>query len=192
MDACEDAAIQKLPAPYQLQVTVSLKDNTITVLDTGIGMTKEQICEAFAPSASFKDGSEIINKRGDKFPYRGYKGVGLTFLAYGTDDVQIHSRQNGTIGRMRFGKQWVDGKRADPPMLDIDTEQTPLDRHKRAHLSDFDFLRTRSPTVSLTLDQVWRFGNRYCGNERRLVEFSLGKNRSPNLRCISLWWVKMD
>jgi hypothetical protein len=60
MDACEDAAIQKLPAPYQLQVTVNLKDNTITVLDPGIGMTKEQICEAFAPSASFKDGSEII------------------------------------------------------------------------------------------------------------------------------------
>ena len=64
MDACEDAVIQKLPAPYQLQITVNLKDNAMTVFDTGIGMTKDQICEAFAPSASFKDGTEIIKKRG--------------------------------------------------------------------------------------------------------------------------------
>ena len=77
----------------------------------------------------------------------------LTFLAYGTDDVQIHSRQNGTItkGRMRFGKQWVDGKRADPPMLDIDTEQTPLDRHKRG---TFIRLRFSSDTKPHSLSHL--------------------------------------
>ena len=112
MDALEDAFIQKLPGPYRLDILVNLKDNNISVCDTGIGMTKEQICEAFAPAASFKEGTEIFKKRGDKFPYRGYKGVGLTFLAYGTDDVQIQSRQNGIVtkGRMRFGRKWVEKK----------------------------------------------------------------------------------
>lgn len=133
MDALEDAAIHELPGPYVLDITIDLKDNAITVFDTGIGMTQDQVCEAFAPSATFKEDSTIVKKRGDKYPYRGYKGVGMTFLAYGTDDIRIQSRQNGTLirGRMRFGRQWVEGKQADPPMLEIDSEPTPLDTHKR-------------------------------------------------------------
>ena len=147
MDALEDAFLNSLPGPYQLQITVNLKENTISVFDTGIGMKRDQICEAFAPSASFKDNTVIVKKRGDKFPYRGYKGVGLTFLAYGTDDVLIQSRQNGTItkGRMRFGRQWVDGKRADPPMLDIDTEATQLDKHKRGTYIRLQFSADTKP-----------------------------------------------
>jgi hypothetical protein len=147
MDALEDASLQKLPGPYLLHVTVDLKDNTVSFLDTGIGMTSEQVCEAFAPSASFKDGSAMLRKRGDKYPYRGYKGVGLTFLAYGTDDVQLHSRQNGnaTKGRMKFGRQWVAGKRTDPPMLEVDVEQTPLDRYKRGTYLKLQFSSDRKP-----------------------------------------------
>jgi hypothetical protein len=151
MDALEDAFLQELPGPYLLQISVNLKDNTIAVFDTGIGMNKEQICEAFAPSASFKDGLAILKKRGDKFPYRGYKGVGLTFLAYGTDDVQIQSRQNGTVtkGRMRFGRKWVEGKIPEPPLLDIDTEQTALDRQKRGTYIRLQFSSdTKPPSLS--------------------------------------------
>jgi hypothetical protein len=133
MDALEDAALQQLPGPYLMEITVDLKNNSISVFDTGIGMTQDQVCEAFAPSASFKDNRDVEKKRGQKHPYRGYKGVGLTFLAYGTDDIQIQSRQNGTItkGRMRFGRQWVEGKRDIAPPIEIDAETTALDKHRR-------------------------------------------------------------
>jgi hypothetical protein len=117
-----------------LEITVDLKQNAFSVLDTGIGMTQEQVCEAFAPSATFKESADTLKKRGDKYPYRGYKGVGLTFLAYGTDDVQIQSRQNGTLvkGRMKFSRKWAEGKQENPPLLTIDSETTPLEKqHKR-------------------------------------------------------------
>jgi hypothetical protein len=52
---------------------------------------------------------------------------------------------------MKFGKQWVDGKRADPPLLDIDTEQTPLDRHKRG---TFIRLRFSSDTKPHSLSHL--------------------------------------
>ena len=133
MDALEDACLGKLPGPYLLEITIDLKANAISILDTGIGMSQEQICEAFAPTATFKDIPARIRKRGDKFPYRGYKGVGLTYLAYGTDDVHIQSRQNGSLikARMKQGRAWVDGKRSSPPILDVDPDPSPLDKHKR-------------------------------------------------------------
>ena len=134
MDAIEDAKLQDLPGPYLLEITIDLKHNAFSVLDTGIGMTQAQVCEAFAPSATFKDSADIITRRGNKYPYRGYKGVGLTFLAYGTDDIQIQSRQNGVLvkGRMKFGRKWAEGGQDEAPLLTIDSETTPLEKqHKR-------------------------------------------------------------
>jgi hypothetical protein len=133
MDALEDAVLMNLPGPYLLEITVNLSANAISFFDTGVGMTQEQVCEAFAPSASFKEFPTIVKKRGDKYPYRGYKGVGLTFLAYGTDDIRIQSRQNGALvkGRMRFGRAWVEEKRQDSPKVEVDDSPTPLDKHKR-------------------------------------------------------------
>lgn len=133
MDALEDAYLTGLPAPYLLHIVVDLKDNTISVFDTGNGMSQEQLCEAFAPTATFKDIPAKIRQRGDKYPYRGYKGVGLTFLAYGTNDVLIQSRQNGSVikGRMKYGRDWVDGRRSEAPILNIDDSPTPLDATRR-------------------------------------------------------------
>jgi len=84
VDAIEDAFLSELPEPFVVKVHINLQDNWLSVLDTGTGMNQVQAVEAFAPNASFKNNSLIIQKRG-KNSYRGYKGVGLTFLAYGTD-----------------------------------------------------------------------------------------------------------
>jgi hypothetical protein len=48
--------------------------------------------------------------------YRGYKGVGLTFLAYGTDDIVIHSKQDGVLtkARMKYGRVWATASAATP------------------------------------------------------------------------------
>ena len=133
MDALEDASLAKLPGPYFLDITINLKENWLSVCDSSVGMTEEQVCEAFAPSATFKNVPSIIKKRGDKHAYRGYKGVGLTFLSYGSNDVILHSRQNGVFvkGQMRFGRKWVEGQQDEPPLLEIDSESTDLDTKKR-------------------------------------------------------------
>lgn len=92
IDAIEDAYLLDLPGPYSIQVHINLKDNSISVVDTGRGMSQEQAISAFAPNVSFKNDSSIMAKRGTKLSYRGYKGVGLTFLAYGTDDITLHTK----------------------------------------------------------------------------------------------------
>jgi len=48
----------------------------------GVGMSPEQVAAACAPSISFKSPTQTRQEE----PLSGYKGVGLTFLAYGTDE----------------------------------------------------------------------------------------------------------
>ena len=133
VDAVEDAHFASCDVPYLVNVHVNLQDNYISVLDTGIGMSKQQIVAAFAPNVSFKTDVELIARRGDHV-YRGYKGVGLTFLAYGTNDITIHSKQDdGELvkARMEGGRDWVSGEQDDPPIMVEDEAQSPLDAHDR-------------------------------------------------------------
>ena len=149
MDALEDAQLNSLPGPYLIDVTIDIKGNSLTVYDTGVGMTEAQVCQAFAPSATFKIDSPTVKSRGDKYPYRGYKGVGLTFLAYGSDDVLLQSRQNGKVvkGRLKNGRRWADGESSDPPMITIDQTETPLDKARRGTLIRVQFSQKTKPAM---------------------------------------------
>ena len=133
VDAVEDAFLSDLPAPYIIEVHINLQKNSISVLDTGIGMNREQAVEAFVPSISFKHNSEIKNKR-VKNSYRGYKGVGLTFLAYGTDDITIHTKTEGneiTKGRMQYARTWAKDEKNEAALIVEDTTESPLDKYSR-------------------------------------------------------------
>jgi DNA topoisomerase VI subunit B len=100
VDAVEDAALLGLPEPFLIELSVNLKENAISVLDTGIGMTAEEIIKVCAPHATLKPHPDLVGKRGKRVAYRGYKGVGLTFLAYGTDDIVIHAKNKGLCVRI--------------------------------------------------------------------------------------------
>ncbi|MDT5123719.1 MAG: hypothetical protein QOC96_3201 [Acidobacteriota bacterium] len=133
VDALEDAFLLDLPEPFLLEVHINLQDNWISILDTGIGMTPAQAVEAFAPNASFKANSEATPKRA-KHKYRGYKGVGLTFLAYGTDDITLHTKTKDgdfTKGQMQYARSWTDGDRDEPALIVEDEEPSPLDSYDR-------------------------------------------------------------
>jgi Histidine kinase-, DNA gyrase B-, and HSP90-like ATPase len=105
VDAVEDAKLGGLKGPYSIEVTVDLTNNWIGILDTGVGMSFTEVTSAFVPSVSFKSSSN--SKRDKKSMYRGFKGVGLTFLAYGCErycdpfknsDWRIHEGANRSTG----------------------------------------------------------------------------------------------
>ena len=150
MDAVEDAALLGLKAPYKLEVTVHLGENWISILDTGIGMTPEQVCDAFVPHVTFKN-QQTRNKG---IPYRGYKGVGLTFLAYGTDDIALHSKHDGilTRARMKYGRAWAEVRRTDAAMLAEDDVPSPLEGLERGTFVRLQFSEHTRPR------QLFRIG----------------------------------
>ena len=148
VDAIEDAELYGYSGPFRLNVTINLSENYVSVLDTGVGMTERDLARAVAPHVTLKTDGEIIGRRGDKHSYRGYKGVGLTLLAYGTDDLRLHSRvQDGELItlRMRYGNAWARGARPDSAMVDRDDEDSPLKRLKRGTFVRMQFSSTTRP-----------------------------------------------
>lgn len=159
VDAIEGSQLAGSKAPYRIEVTVDLTNNWISVLDTGIGMSPDQVASACAPSVSFKQPSA---KRDRKSLYRGYKGVGLTFLAYGTDDIVIHSKSEGlgllTKARMQYGLAWTKEKRSEPALLTEDSSPSPLDVLPRGTYVKIQFssdTRPRSLAKLATDPRVW-------------------------------------
>lgn len=161
VDAVEDAKLERLSAPYLIEITVNLAENWIGILDTGVGMTPQEVTSAFAPHVSFKQQSAAKTKRDKKNMYRGYKGVGLTFLAYGTDDIIIHSRQDGVLtkARMQYGRAWAKGERSEPALMVEDPSPSPLDPYSRGTYVQVRFsqnTRPRSMNKLASSMAVWK------------------------------------
>ena len=147
VDAVEDAKLTGLAEPYIIEVTVDLSQNRIGILDTGVGMTLDEVASVFAPHVSLKQQSPAKTKRDRLSMYRGYKGVGLTFLAYGTDDIIIHSKQAGilTKARMQYGRAWATGERADPAVMVEDAGPSPLESFPRGTFVQVQFSESTRP-----------------------------------------------
>jgi hypothetical protein len=147
IDALEDAAISNLKQPNILYVTVNLQENWVGVLDTGIAMNPDQVAKAFAPNVSFKNDAQILSKRGAIGSYRGYKGVGVTFLAYGTDDIALHSKRNGVLvkARMQYGRAWAQGERDESSVIVEDTQASPLEKYDRGTYVQVQFSSETRP-----------------------------------------------
>ena len=148
VDAIEDAKIIGHSGPFRLDVTINLQENHVSVLDTGVGMTEHDLARAVAPNVSLKIDETIIEQRGAKHSYRGYKGVGLTLLAYGTDDLKLHSKPDGgqlIALRMRYGNAWARDERQDSAMVDRDDEDSPLTAFRRGTFVRMQFSDSTRP-----------------------------------------------
>src|SRR5205085_2241279 len=74
----------------ELQVEIDLCSNTLTVVDNGEGMTKDVLERYyFTPHATLKS---LFEAPGDEVRQRGEKGVGATFLSYGSNFIHISTR----------------------------------------------------------------------------------------------------
>ena len=77
-----------------------------------------------------------------------YKGVGLTLLAYGTDDLRLHSKREGDdliALRMRYGNVWARRERQESAMVDRDEDDSPLKRLKRGTFVRMQFSPSTRP-----------------------------------------------
>ena len=93
--------------------------------------------------------------------HRGFKGIGMTFLAYGTDDITIHSKRDGNLtkARMQYGRAWATGDRADAALLTADPSDSPLDKHSRGTRLRVQFSQNTRPRslahLASTMD-IWK------------------------------------
>jgi hypothetical protein len=160
VDAVEDTILLALPRPYEIHVHVDMYANKLSVRDSGIGMSREEAIWAFAPSVSFKHTETL---RGTKRPYRGYKGVGLTFLAYGTDDIRLHSRHHVsgdfTTAKMQYGRSWAVGEQNESALVVVDSEMSPLENCERDTFISVQLSPTTRPrrlNMIASEPQVWK------------------------------------
>lgn len=82
-------------------LTIDLIENSITVTDNGCGMSMEEFLSFLRPNISFKLSSDT----------RGSKGVGVTYLAYGFNYLEVATKQSKkTIysGLLENGRKWVE------------------------------------------------------------------------------------
>lgn len=96
---------------HKLWIQINLKENSISVTDSGIGFTEEQFLGFLAPNVSFKEGDT-----------RGNKGVGATYLAYGFNFLQIGTKNPDYtfVGNIKEGREWIEdnnGVKTRPKVL---------------------------------------------------------------------------
>jgi hypothetical protein len=83
----------------EIHIIVNLQENTISVTDNGIGFKKSEYLKFLAPNFSFKSDG-----------FRGHKGVGTTYLAYGFNYIQIFTKTPdfSAHGVMKDARNWLD------------------------------------------------------------------------------------
>lgn len=112
VDACEDRFCQPVENGDnyipRIGVIVNLLSNEITIIDNGRGMDVETVTKYFfSPYASLKSGRILAGGR----KFRGEKGVGATFLTYGSARLHLTTKSANASdfvsGEIRGGIEWV-------------------------------------------------------------------------------------
>ncbi len=120
VDAIDERLAQEPDAPARILITFDVKARTFSVADTGTGMRKSDVRMVLSPNITTKSGHYARGRRS-----RGEKGMGLTFLALGSNFLHIRTcdgreRQEVTVEGARnwvrslgkakpaVGKHWTD------------------------------------------------------------------------------------
>ena len=100
MDAAEKRAEIEEGFEPKIVIVIDLRENSVEVIDNGIGFEQAEFRSFLAPSISFKSGGRT----------RGNKGVGVTYIAYGFNDLTIRTKNKHFAfqGTMRRGREWIE------------------------------------------------------------------------------------
>lgn len=123
MDAVEKRNSTDAGLVPKIIVNVDLAENSIEIIDNGCGFEEAEFKAFLAPSISFKSGGET----------RGNKGVGVTYIAYGFNDLTIRTKNDyfSYQGVMRRGREWIedhDGTVSRPLIEPAKSESTAFDK----------------------------------------------------------------
>jgi hypothetical protein len=100
MDAVEKRLATDPSLEPKIKINIDLTENSIEILDNGCGFEEAEFRAFLAPSISFKSGGDT----------RGNKGVGVTYIAYGFNDLTIRTKNEhfSYQGVMRRGREWIE------------------------------------------------------------------------------------
>jgi hypothetical protein len=100
MDAAEKRASIEDEVTPKVSILINLQENFVEVIDNGVGFEQAEFRSFLAPNISFKSGGRT----------RGNKGVGVTYIAYGFNDLTIRTKNKhfSFEGRMRRGREWIE------------------------------------------------------------------------------------
>ncbi|NOX96279.1 MAG: ATP-binding protein, partial [Alphaproteobacteria bacterium] len=84
----------------RIKIAIDLAENSVEVIDNGCGFEEQEFKSFLAPSISFKSGGNT----------RGNKGVGVTYIAYGFNDLTIRTKNKHFAfeGALRRGREWIE------------------------------------------------------------------------------------
>ncbi|WP_197411881.1 ATP-binding protein [Sphingopyxis sp. H050] len=99
----------------KIWITIDAARSRVRVVDNGVGMTMPEYRFFLRPNVSFKNPKE----------YRGQKGVGATFLAYGFSLLRAHTRKSGeeVSAILRNGRQWAQDSAGSIPRPTFEAER---------------------------------------------------------------------
>lgn len=141
LDALEERKLIDQNATNDLFIKINLLQNSLTVSDSGTGLSKDKFERFLAPNFSFKSGNT-----------RGHKGVGATYLGYGFNYIQISTKTPdfSATGKMTDARRWLsDPNPAANPKVLLDPDG-PLDQ---------DFANVdRGTSITIIFDESTRPG----------------------------------
>jgi hypothetical protein len=100
MDAVERRRLSGDVFTPKILVKIDLQENSLEVVDNGCGFSEAEFKSFLAPSISFKSGGKT----------RGNKGVGVTYVAYGFNDLTSRTKNSAFSfdGSLQRGRDWVE------------------------------------------------------------------------------------
>jgi hypothetical protein len=101
LDAVEKASrLRDTKYTPRIWITIDIENSLLRFTDNGVGMSLQELLYFLRPNVSFKTRRE----------FRGHKGVGATFLAYGYSHFKVQTKQGGLAyaAVLRQGRQWAE------------------------------------------------------------------------------------
>lgn len=144
------------PATYipTIDITYNLRGHELIVRDNGLGIASDEMKRIVAPHVSLKD------RRG---PNRGEFGVGLTLVAFASNDFSLESVNNGekTILKIMNGYSWAmdDSDKEDLQIVFDSKGATQENSYTKVHVKPLRFREYSVAQLVYTLRRYTALGD---------------------------------
>ncbi len=149
-----------LAAPARILITFNVAERRFSVADSGTGMSRSELELVITPNVTMKEGPLARSTTGRS---RGYKGVGLSFLALACNYLEIRTCD----GEHRYdvvisnGNDWVVGEsKVEKPMgqgaTNAPDEYLDSERYTVVTVGDINFERFNEDLFRYDVDElIW-------------------------------------